>query len=95
MQSAQYSGWQVETALVWFRRDLRTYDNPALVAALQAAKNVIPVFIWAPEEEGQFQPGALRSKRGCSLCWPQRGAPSSRCSRDAVSHQIASDTPHV
>jgi deoxyribodipyrimidine photolyase len=46
-----------DTVIVWFRRDLRTYDAPALLAALGAAKTVIPVFIWAPEEEGQFQPG--------------------------------------
>ena len=45
------------TALVWFRRDCRTYDAPALLAALGAASTVIPVFIWAVEEEGQFQPG--------------------------------------
>ncbi|KAI8471040.1 MAG: hypothetical protein J3K34DRAFT_520806 [Monoraphidium minutum] len=46
-----------ETAIVWFRRDCRTYDAPALLAALGAARTVIPVFIWAVEEEGQFQPG--------------------------------------
>ncbi|PNH07791.1 Cryptochrome-1 [Tetrabaena socialis] len=51
------------TVIVWFRRDLRVDDNPALVAALNAAENVIPVFIWAPEEEGQFQPGR------CSRWW--------------------------
>lgn len=48
---------KIDTALVWFRRDLRVYDNPALIAALHAAKTVVPVFIWSPEEEGQFQPG--------------------------------------
>lgn len=42
---------QLECCLVWFRRDLRTYDNPALVAALNSAKRVIPVYVWAPEEE--------------------------------------------
>lgn len=42
---------QLECAIVWFRRDLRTYDNPALVAALNSAKRVIPVYVWAPEEE--------------------------------------------
>lgn len=42
---------QLECCIVWFRRDLRTYDNPALVAALNSAKHVIPVYVWAPEEE--------------------------------------------
>jgi len=42
---------------VWFRRDLRLDDNPALTAAVSSGAEVVPVFIWAPEEEGQFQPG--------------------------------------
>ncbi|KAL6764729.1 DNA photolyase, FAD-binding/Cryptochrome [Haematococcus lacustris] len=41
----------------WCRRDLRVDDNPSLLAALQSSPNLIPLFIWAPEEEGQFQPG--------------------------------------
>lgn len=46
------------TALVWFRQDLRLADNPALRAACAAADHVIPVFIWSPEEEGAWAPGA-------------------------------------
>jgi len=42
--------------LVWFRHDLRLADNPALSAA--AAGAVVPVFIWAPDEEGDWPPGA-------------------------------------
>ncbi|KAK9819946.1 hypothetical protein WJX72_004261 [[Myrmecia] bisecta] len=53
----------LDVVLCWFRRDLRVADNPALTAALQAGKTVIPVYIWAPEEEGQFQPGR------CSRWW--------------------------
>jgi hypothetical protein len=77
--------------VLWFRRDLRVDDNPALLAALRGAADVVscrapvdlpaaacaspaapaspcpclqvPVFIWAPEEEGQFQPGR------CSRWW--------------------------
>ena len=45
-------------SLVWFRQDLRLSDNPALAAAVQRGKPVIPVFIWAPEEEGSWPPGA-------------------------------------
>jgi len=32
-------------AVVWFRRDLRVTDHPALLAALDAAEEVIPVFV--------------------------------------------------
>lgn len=45
-------------ALVWFRRDLRLHDNPALQAALEAGHQPIPVYIHGPEEEGQWAPGA-------------------------------------
>jgi len=45
------------TTLVWLRNDLRLADNPALHAAA-ARGAVIPVFVWAPEEEGDWPPGA-------------------------------------
>ena len=45
------------TALVWFRQDLRLADNPALAAAAAAARHVVPVYIWSPEEEGEWAPG--------------------------------------
>ncbi len=47
-----------ETSLLWFRHDLRLADNPALLAAVGRGGPVIPVFIWAPEEEGNWPPGA-------------------------------------
>lgn len=37
--------------LLWFRRDLRLCDNPALIASLEYGAPIIPVFIWSPEEE--------------------------------------------
>ena len=46
------------TALIWFRRDLRLADNPALAAALETHDHVIPVFIHAPDEEAPWAPGA-------------------------------------
>ena len=46
------------TTLVWFRQDLRIADNPALTAALAAKTAVVPVYIYAPAEEGAWQPGA-------------------------------------
>jgi deoxyribodipyrimidine photo-lyase len=33
------------TAILWFRRDLRVHDHPALVAAIGAADHVVPVFV--------------------------------------------------
>ncbi|MGZ4294909.1 MAG: cryptochrome/photolyase family protein [Solirubrobacteraceae bacterium] len=33
-----------DTAIVWFRRDLRVHDHPALRAALDSADAVVPVF---------------------------------------------------
>ena len=45
------------STLVWFRKDLRLADHPALWAAAKRGA-VIPVFIWAPEEEGAWSPGA-------------------------------------
>lgn len=50
------------TAIVWFRQDLRLADNPALLAATRAARQVLPVFIWSPEEEGEWAPGG-------AACW--------------------------
>lgn len=46
------------TALIWFRRDLRLGDNPALTAACALGGQVIPVYIDAPEEEGAWPAGA-------------------------------------
>ena len=43
--------------LVWFRHDLRLDDHPALAAAA-ARGAVVPIFIWAPEEEAPWEPGA-------------------------------------
>ncbi|KAF5752389.1 Cryptochrome 2 isoform 3 [Tripterygium wilfordii] len=44
--------------IVWFRRDLRVDDNPALAAAASSG-SVFPVYIWCPKEEGQFYPGRV------------------------------------
>ena len=46
------------TTLVWFRQDLRLADNPALHAAVERGEPVVPVYIWAPEDEGAWTPGA-------------------------------------
>lgn len=45
-------------SIVWFRRDLRLEDHPALTAAVDRGGPVIPVFLWEPEEHGGWPPGA-------------------------------------
>ncbi|XP_047319888.1 cryptochrome-1-like [Impatiens glandulifera] len=45
-------------SIVWFRRDLRVEDNPALAAGVRAGA-IVAVFIWAPEEEGHYYPGRV------------------------------------
>ncbi len=47
-----------EVAIVWFRRDLRLRDNPALLAACERARYILPVYIHAPEELEPWAPGA-------------------------------------
>jgi deoxyribodipyrimidine photo-lyase len=51
------------TAIVWFRRDLRLTDNPALDAACERSRHVIAMYVHAPEEDGEWAPG------GASRWW--------------------------
>ena len=51
------------TAIVWFRRDFRLTDHPALDAACANHKQVVPVYIHAPDEDASWQPG------GASRWW--------------------------
>lgn len=48
--------------IVWFRQDLRIGDQPALRRAVDRGV-VVPVYIWAPEEEGDWPLG------GASRWW--------------------------
>lgn len=52
-----------DTAIVWFRQDLRVEDNPALYEACEKHASVLPVYIWSPEEESPWAPG------GASKWW--------------------------
>lgn len=52
----------MNNVIVWFRKDLRIHDNPALWQASQEG-NVIPLFIWSPSEEEDYQESAA------SLWW--------------------------
>jgi len=46
-----------DRTIVWFRQDLRLADNPALHAAAERG-TVVPVYIWCPDEEGDWAAGA-------------------------------------
>ena len=46
------------TAIVWFRRDLRVHDHPALVAAVAECDVVIPVFVFDDGAPGGQVAGA-------------------------------------
>ena len=52
----------MRTAIVWFRRDLRVHDHPALTAAHRAAERIVPVFVVDPRllDSGRF-PSANRA----------------------------------
>ena len=54
-----------ETAptLLWFRRDLRLDDNPALAAAVERGGPVIPLFVLDDDDAGDWRPG------GASRWW--------------------------
>jgi deoxyribodipyrimidine photo-lyase len=49
----------VTTALLWFRRDLRLADHPALLAARDAADEVLPVFVLDDVLRGPSGPNRL------------------------------------
>lgn len=47
-----------DIALVWFRRDLRLADHPALAEAMARHERLVPVYIHDPEADGDWPPGA-------------------------------------
>ena len=44
--------------LVWLRKDLRLRDHPAFEAAILEKRPILPLYIWDPEEGGEWSPGA-------------------------------------
>jgi deoxyribodipyrimidine photo-lyase len=89
-----------QTAIVWFRRDLRVHDHPALQAALARADRVVPLFVldenllsgrWPSPNRVAFMLDSLRvldeqfRERGSSLV-VRRGKPA-----DVVA-EIAAET---
>jgi deoxyribodipyrimidine photo-lyase len=51
------------TTLLWFRRDLRLADNPALDGAVAIGRPVIPIYICDDADAGEWSPG------GASRWW--------------------------
>ena len=59
-----------DTVIVWFRRDLRVHDHPALSDAVARARRVVPVFVlderllhgrWPSDNRAWFLEGSLRA----------------------------------
>jgi deoxyribodipyrimidine photo-lyase len=78
----------VSATLLWLRLDLRLADHPALQAAIDRGHPVIPVFLWAPQEEAPWEPGAA------SRWWLHRSLAAlqtalERCGSRLVIRQVA------
>jgi deoxyribodipyrimidine photo-lyase len=97
----------VSTALVWFRRDLRLSENPALLAALAGADLVVPVFclddrlIHGRNSSGartQFMLESLADLDGALLAVGsgliiRRGDPAGELT--ALAREVGADTIHA
>lgn len=55
--------------LLWFRRDLRLHDNPALVAAAAAGGPVVPLFLWNSAQEQGPGPAGHLVVAGAARVW--------------------------
>lgn len=87
-------------AIVWFRRDLRVHDHPALAHALARFDRVLPLFVvderllggrWQSPNRSWFLAGALRSlqrelRERDSALTLVRGDPASLLPRIAIEH---------
>jgi deoxyribodipyrimidine photo-lyase len=47
----------MDTAVVWFRDDLRVRDNPTLADAAETATTLLPVYVFDPRDRGETQYG--------------------------------------
>jgi len=50
-------------AIIWFRHVLRLADHDAVASAIEKGYEIVPAFIWAPEESSPWEPG------GASRWW--------------------------
>ena len=49
---------QTHIAIVWFRKDLRLQDNPALHAAIDYGGAIVPLFIWDSNSSEEWEMGS-------------------------------------
>ena len=67
--------------VVWFRKDLRLDDNPALQAAIARGAPIVSLFVLDDETAGDWRPGGAsrwwlhHSLDALSRCLAERGAP--------------------
>ncbi|MGE3741495.1 MAG: deoxyribodipyrimidine photo-lyase [Geminicoccaceae bacterium] len=47
-----------DAVILWFRRDLRLADNPALAAALESGRPLLPLHVLDDDAPGPWRPGA-------------------------------------
>ncbi len=48
----------MKTAIVWFRRDLRLTDNPALTTAIKKCASIIPLYVHQADDKSPWPPAA-------------------------------------
>ncbi len=56
-----------DTAIAWFRNDLRLADNPGLVAAMKSARTVCPLYVYPSPSDPHGPGAAARAYRALSL----------------------------
>jgi deoxyribodipyrimidine photo-lyase len=50
-----------KVSIIWFRNDLRVYDNAVLAAAVGASERVLPVYIFDPRQYGLAESGFAKT----------------------------------
>lgn len=79
----------MSASIVWFRLDLRLADNPALHAAVQRGAPIVPVFVWAPEDERNWTPG------GASRYWLHQSLASLSRNLDTIGSRLVLRTARM
>jgi len=72
----------MSTAIVWFRRDLRLSDQPALDAACRRHDHVVGLYVHAPAEDGDWPPG------GAQRWWLHHSLTALAAAVDAAGSQL-------
>src|SRR6516162_11858782 len=69
------------SVILWLRQDLRLADNPALIAAVETGRPLVPLFILDEKSPGRWAPGDAscwwlgKSLTALSAVFVKRGAP--------------------